>query len=199
MYRRVPEYEKTPGYIPIGAAITSYARRFTIKAAQANYYGPDNPGFCYSDTDSLHVSGIRPEDLRGIEIDSKKYCCWKLESQWDEGYFTRQKTYIEHVTHEDGEPVEPYLNIKCAGMPDRCKDLFKLSLDGGADPSGHDVEGERIPWTAEEMEFLFTSTGEPIRRTYNDFDIGLQVPGKLRPKRMPGGIVLEDCWFTMRA
>lgn len=199
MYRRVPEYEKTPGYIPIGAAITSYARRFTIKAAQANYYGPDSPGFIYADTDSMHISGLKPEEVKGIEIDSKAYCCWKIESAWDNGYFARQKTYIEHVTHEDGKPVDPYLNIKCAGMPDRCKDLLKLSLEGGADPAGHEVDGELIPWTDEEMEFLFTSAGEPILRTYHDFDIGLQVPGKLRPKRMPGGIVLEDCWFTMRA
>lgn len=29
--------EKKPGYIPIGAAITSYARCYTIRAAQANY------------------------------------------------------------------------------------------------------------------------------------------------------------------
>ena len=199
VYKQCLEFAKTPGYIPIGAAITSYARRFTITAAQANYYGPDNPGFCYADTDSLHISGLTPDQIRGVEIDSKKYCCWKLESYWDEAYFTRQKTYIEHVTHEDGEPVEPYLNIKCAGMPDKCKDLFRLSLEGGADPRGHEVDGELIPWTDEELEFLFTSEGEQIRRTYHDFDIGLQVPGKLRPKRMPGGIVLEDCWFTMRA
>ena len=41
--------DKTPGFIPIGAAITSYAREFTIRAAQKN------AGiFCYADTDSIH-------------------------------------------------------------------------------------------------------------------------------------------------
>src|SRR5699024_9009342 len=36
----VKEHAKAPGYIPCGAAITSYSRCFTITAAQQNYYGP---------------------------------------------------------------------------------------------------------------------------------------------------------------
>lgn len=199
MYHRVPEFTKGPGYIPIGAAITSYSRRFTITAAQANFYGDDKPGFCYSDTDSCHIAGLTPNQLRGVKIHDKNYCCWKVESQWDEAYFTRQKTYIEHVTVEDGEPVTPYYNIKCAGMPDHCKDLFMLSMDGGADPEGHEKDGVFKPWSEEERRFLFDHGGRPIRRGYTDFDIGLQVPGKLVPVRMRGGIVLKDGYFTMRA
>ena len=37
-FYEVDENDKKPGYIPVGAAITSYARNFTIRAAQQNYY-----------------------------------------------------------------------------------------------------------------------------------------------------------------
>ena len=115
--------DKKPGYIPIGSAITSYARCFTITAAQANYHGVDKPGFIYADTDSIHCD-IPKEQLKGVKLDSVNFGCWKMESEWDYGIFVRAKTYVEHITVEDGEEVEPYFNVKCAGMPDKCKDLF---------------------------------------------------------------------------
>lgn len=119
----VEEHEKKPGYIAIGSAITSYARRFVINAAQANYQGPDRDGFIYCDTDSIHCSG-NPEDAKGIKIHPTNFCAWKLESYWDEAVFVRQKTYIEHVTHNDGKPVEPYYQIRCAGMSEDAKQEF---------------------------------------------------------------------------
>lgn len=122
-FELVEEHEKKPGYIAIGSAITSYARRFVINAAQANYQGPDRDGFIYCDTDSIHCSG-NPEDAKGIKIHPTNFCAWKLESYWDEAIFVRQKTYIEHVTHNDGEPVEPYYQIRCAGMSEDAKQEF---------------------------------------------------------------------------
>lgn len=122
-FELVEEHEKKPGYIAIGSAITSYARRFVINAAQANYQGPDRDGFIYCDTDSIHCSG-NPEDAKGIKIHPTNFCAWKLESYWDEAVFVRQKTYIEHVTHNDGEPVEPYYQIRCAGMSEDAKQEF---------------------------------------------------------------------------
>ena len=119
----IEEHEKKPGYIAIGSAITSYARRFVINAAQANYQGPDRDGFIYCDTDSIHCSGD-PKDAKGIKIHPTNFCAWKLESYWDEAIFVRQKTYIEHVTHNDGEPVEPYYQIRCAGMSEDAKQEF---------------------------------------------------------------------------
>ena len=119
----VEEHEKKPGFIAVGSAITSYARRFVINAAQANYQGPDRDGFIYCDTDSIHCSG-NPNDAKGIKIHPTNFCAWKLESYWDEAIFVRQKTYIEHVTHNDGEPVEPYYQIRCAGMSEAAKQEF---------------------------------------------------------------------------
>lgn len=180
----ITENEKEPGYIPIGSAITSYARNFTIRAAQANYYGKDKPGFIYADTDSIHCD-LPPEQVKGIIVHDKNFCCWKTESCWDEAIFTRQKTYIEHVTHEDLKPVEPYYNVKCAGMPKKCKDLFIKSIQG------YEVK-EGDSHTDEEQEFLSK------HRTIEDFKVGLIVPGKLSPKRIRGGVLLVETPYEMR-
>ena len=175
------EDKKKPGYIPIGSAITSYARAFTIRAAQANYYGVNKPGFIYADTDSIHCD-ISIEEIKGIKIHPTKFCCWKNESDWDKAVFTRQKTYIEHVVKEDGNEVEPRYDIKCAGMPEHCKHLFELSM------TGKKCEEDLRP---EEKEFI------KKKRTMKDFTYGLEVPGKLLPKRIPGGVVLQNTTYKM--
>lgn len=187
-YRTVLARDKTPGYIAIGSAITSYARNFTIRAAQKNYYGKDKRGFIYADTDSIHCD-LKPEELKGITVHPKNFCCWKVESTWDEGYFVRQKTYIEHIIEEDCVPVEePYYSVRCAGMPQKCKDLFLASVQGV------DAESKEIKekYTDYEREFL------KVKREMSDFDVGLIVPGKLLPKRIKGGVVLKDTLFEMR-
>lgn len=178
-------HDKKSGYIAIGSAITSYARNFTIRSAQQNYYGKDKRGFIYADTDSIHCD-LKPNEIKGITVHDKNFCCWKLESCWDKAIFVRQKTYIEHVTHEDLQEVEqPYYNVKCAGMPSKCKDLFVKSM------IGHDNE-ETKDLSEVEKEFLQT------KRTLEDFKIGLRVPGKLLPKRIPGGVLLVDTSYEMR-
>lgn len=185
----VSENNKKAGYIPVGSAITSYARNFTIRAAQKNYHGVSNPGFIYADTDSIHCD-LPPEQIIGIKVHPKDFCCWKLESCWDKAIFTRQKTYIEHIIAEDLEPIEkPYNNIKCAGMPQKCKDLFNLSMQGTARYNDN--------WTDEERSFLFNENREPIKRDFSDFKIGLSVPDKLRPKRIIGGILLVETTYQM--
>lgn len=199
-FMQVVENEKKPGYIAIGSAITSYSRNFTIRAAQKNYYGAEKRGFIYADTDSIHCD-LLPQEIKGIEVDDKEFCCWKLESCWDKAIFTRQKTYIEHVTHEncvpveklsdkEGNPRKPYNNIKCAGMPKKCKDLFELSMQGTADVDEN--------WSDDEKEFLFDKDNKPIVRDYSDFKVGLKVPDKLRPIRIRGGVLLVNTTYEMR-
>lgn len=191
-FMQVVENEKKPGYIAIGSAITSYSRNFTIRAAQKNYYGANKRGFIYADTDSIHCD-LLPQEIKGIEVDDKEFCCWKLESCWDKAIFTRQKTYIEHVTHENLIPLEEskqYNNIKCAGMPKKCKDLFELSMQGTADVDEN--------WSDDEKEFLFDEDNKPIVRDYSDFKVGLKVPDKLRPIRIRGGVLLVNTTYEMR-
>lgn len=181
----VTEHGKKPGYIPVGSAITSYARNFTIRAAQKNYHGVENRGFIYADTDSIHCD-LSPDEVTGIKVHDKNFCCWKLESDWDEAWFTRQKTYIEHIVKEDGEAVEhPYYNVKCAGMPQKCKDLFIKSLE-------HYKPNEQDSFTEEELKVIKAQYG------LSDFKVGLKIPGKLRPKRLRGGVLLVDCDYEMR-
>lgn len=176
---------KKPGYIPVGSAITSYARNFTIRAAQKNYYGKDKDGFVYADTDSIHCN-LSPEKIKGITVHPKDFCCWKLEANWDEAIFIRQKTYIEHVTHEDLQPLDdPFYNIKCAGMPQKCKQLFLRSMQG-------DLAKDDEQLTDEERDFLSK------KRELTDFDIGLVVPSKLLPKRIRGGVLLVPTTYEMR-
>mgnify|MGYP002672421571 FL=1 len=191
-FMQVVENEKKPGYIAIGSAITSYSRNFTIRAAQKNFYGANKRGFIYADTDSIHCD-LLPDEIKGIDIDDKEFCCWKLESCWDKAIFTRQKTYIEHVTHENLLPLEDskqYNNIKCAGMPKKCKDLFELSMQGNANINEN--------WSDEEKEFLFDEDNKPIVRDYSDFKVGLKVPDKLRPIRIRGGVLLVNTTYEMR-
>ena len=197
----IHQENKKPGYIACGSAITSYARNFTIRAAQKNYHGVDKPGFIYADTDSIHCD-LKPEEVTGIKVHNSAFCCWKLESKWDKAIFVRQKTYIEHVIEENlenkggkwcGEKIEPYYNIKCAGLPDKCKALFNKSLSV--------AEGQvynKDDYNDAEREFLFLPDGVPKERTLKDFKIGLEIPGKLVPKRIIGGILLHETSYKMR-
>ena len=173
----VPANDKKAGYIAIGSAITSYARNFTIRHAQKNY-----KHFIYADTDSIHCN-CSEEELVGIKKHPTDFNAWKVESWWDEGIFVRQKTYIEHITHEDGEELErARYNIKCAGMPERCKQLFLESI-------GDIYLDDK---TEEEIAFC----DRP--RALADFKVGLCIPSKLRPRRIDGGVILEKTTYEMR-
>lgn len=143
---------KSAGFIAVGAAITSYARNFTIRTAQKNY-----EHFCYADTDSIHCT-CSPDELIDVPIHETAFCCWKIENEFDTAIFARQKTYIE-ITGGN-------YNIKCAGMTDTCKENLTAMFYAG------------MPLT--------------------DFKPGLQVPGKLTPKHIPGGVLLVDSMFTMK-
>ena len=182
----VTENDKEPGYIPIGSAITSYARNFTIRAAQMNYHGKNKPGFCYADTDSIHCD-LPPEKIVGVKLHPTNFCCWAPEAYWDYAIFARQKTYIEHITHKNTKKIEtPEIDVKCAGMPERCKKMFVASVTQEYDNEWFDK--------LEEEEKIFVKT----KREITDFKIGLIVPGKLVPRRITGGVLLTPTTYEMR-
>lgn len=183
-YKVVIENDKDPVYIACGSAITSYSRNFTIRAAQLNYHGVGERGFKYADTDSIHCD-LQPNEIQGIKVHDTEFCCWKLEACWDEAKFIRQKTYVEHVTHENLKPIDkPYYNIKCAGMPESCKQLFLLSM-------GEEVKDK--PKHLEKYEEFLSK-----KRTLDDFRIGLTIPSKLIPKTIKGGVILVETDYTLR-
>lgn len=193
----VSRYDKTPGYIPIGSAITSYARAFTITAAQANYYGPDKPGFIYADTDSIHCD-LLSEEIKGAPKHPTKFNHWKYEATWDFAKFVRAKTYVEHVIEEDEVPLEeiwdkekeeykkPYYNMKCAGMSDHVKELFLYSVEQNVSRETYEKLDK------DEQEFV------DEKRTFADFAVGLEIPGMLKAKNIKGGTLLVKNWYKMR-
>lgn len=112
-------------YIPVGSAITSWARNFTIRTAQKNF-----DRFCYADTDSIHFIGSY-KDMVGIVEHPTNFCCWKNETTWDKAIFAGQKRYIEEVIEEDHEPCEKYNNIKCCGLNENAKQCLDTFLQCG--------------------------------------------------------------------
>lgn len=204
-YERRSCGDKTPGYIPIGAAITSYARNFTIRAAQKNFHGDDKPGFIYADTDSIHCD-LAPDEVQGVTIHPVNFCCWAMESRWDEAIFVRQKTYIEHIVETDlskqedgtwkGEEVAPTYDVKCAGMPKNCKMLFALRLDHPENVSRETYGDGNVP--RETMEFLFREDGSLKPAELSDFAPGLSIPGKLMPRVIEGGTLLMETTFKIK-
>lgn len=116
------EFEKDPAYIAVGAAITSYAKDTTIRVCQANYHPGTSETFLYADTDSAHMT-VPPERVKGFVEHDKNLCCWKKESEWEKGWFVRQKTYIETVGGEN--------SITCAGLPKILKDEINENIKQG--------------------------------------------------------------------
>lgn len=193
------EKNKKPVYIAAGSAVTSYARRFTITAAQMNY-----ATFCYADTDSIHCT-CRPEDLKGVPVHPTAFCHWKIETCWSVGWFVRQKTYIEHVVEEDQQPVEkPYNNIKCAGLPEACKKVFDEAISQTEEERLHNKKMAKVYDLTKDIPLCGWKDGDgwkyhylAEKRTVKDFDTGLTLYGKLTPVRIRGGILLKEGFFTM--
>ena len=133
-YKLLPEEHAEAVYLPAGAFITSYARAFTIRAAQANY-----ERWLYCDTDSCYLLGNEPP--KDMEVDDVKLGAWKLEHRFTRFKALRAKTY---VFEEDGE-----LTVHCAGMPARCHGLVTMeNFDYGKSFAGKlkpkDVAGGTI-------------------------------------------------------
>lgn len=179
--------------IAVGSAVTSYARYFTITHAQKNY-----EHFIYSDTDSLHLDcGVN--DLVDINIHPTDFNSWKIESQWNEGWFIRQKTYIEHITHEDLEKIDsPYYKITCAGLPQNCKNLMIMSIENYNERT--EKINENYNFTIEDIQELDENEKRFInnKRIITDFKLGIIIPSKLKPHRIKGGVILIKEDYQMR-
>lgn len=123
-YGFFPTEERNPIYIPVASFITSYARKKTIESSQAirEYskwrYGEDY--YIYSDTDSIHLKYIDPEELANIiEVDDYKLGAWKVESEFVRGKYIRQKCYIE-------ESPTGEMNVTVAGLPKKLSSLVNF-------------------------------------------------------------------------
>lgn len=137
-FELIEERDKSVFYIPAGTLVTAYARYFTITHAQKNY-----DKFIYADTDSIHCDAGEMVD---IAVHDSKLLHWKQESIWSSAIFIRAKTYAEFIRIHDGEKVDrPYWDIKCAGMPERCKNEFLATHPITDFKYGLKVGGKLVP------------------------------------------------------
>ena len=164
-----------PGYIPMGSAIVCEARIWHIRNCQKL---KDEGRFIYSDTDSIHFLGDIPDT---IPISENELGTYKLEAEWDRGWFQHPKRYIEEVKDDQGIY---HFSVTCAGLPDRGKNLLRCSL------GDYDVK-KLGKLTDIEKEFVSK------KRKLEDFTRGICIPGKLKLKRMKGGVVLRETTFTI--
>lgn len=124
--------------------------------------------FAYADTDSLHL--LQPEAPDAIEVHPSKLGAWKLEYNFDSAYYIRSKAYMEHLP--EGEPHRVSAETNCDDPT--CEDRHDYVTR---------IAGLPAPIQA-------TLTFDMLRKD-------LVLDGKLRPKTVPGGIVLEPVPFTL--
>ena len=72
-------------------------------------------------------------------------------------------------------------------MPDTCKQLLNISLNGATEEDKEKYKDE-----PEKLEFI------KQKRTMQDFKVGLTIAGKLLPRCIKGGVILEESYFTLR-
>ena len=110
---------------------------------------------------------LRDDDPEGLWVDPKALGAWKFEYAFDRALFIRAKSYIEHLSVHDQH------------KPDECP---------------HD---EHIDGCAYETHVAGLPVQISEKLTIEDFVAGKTFPGKLNPKRVPGGVVLLDVGFTL--
>lgn len=130
--------DKVPVAMPAASYCTSIARTYIIHAAQANY-----EYFRYSDTDSIHLVDINPDEVKGVRIHKTKLGYFDCEvSNGVVATWVKQKTYIEvaivdkrkddeeqhELTLDNGEKVCYDIICKAAGLSGRGKEVLEQAL-----------------------------------------------------------------------
>lgn len=97
--------------VAIAAFVTAYARRELNRGVNAS------TGFCYCDTDSVHLATYKDKKTGQIitpsfggEVHPVKLGAWKRESEFIRARYLRQKTYIEETRYNE-------FDVKACGMP----------------------------------------------------------------------------------
>ena len=128
--------------------------------------------YLYSDTDSIHIRGTDIPDC--LEVDDYKLGAWKCESKFERARFIRQKCYIE-----DEIITEEEYNSKMLEFPYLCRKT---------------ENGYRF--------MKVTVAGLPAGCykyvTWDNFRGGAKYGGKLEPKRVAGGTVLNPTTYEIK-
>lgn len=172
----IDEEYRDPVFTPMGVFITSWARDLTIRTAQSCY-----DRILYCDTDSIHLRGTElPKEIAHI-VDDNKLGYWKQESTFRRARFIRQKTYIEEIpiSKEDYEKHQQEYNED----------------KGHNDPLYYIVDGVHVMLN---VKCAGMPTQVKSKVTWDNFHIGFKSDGKLLPRHVKGGIVLEGTKFTLK-
>lgn len=127
--------------------------------------------FAYADTDSIHIIGNEPPiELEG-EIDDKKLGKWKNESNFVRARFLKAKAYVEEEesTKEKVESSISNLDYEREGK------FYHLNVKCAGMP---EAVKEKV--------------------TFDNFKPGFKANGKLVPKNVKGGVILQDTEFTIK-
>lgn len=112
---------------------------------------------------------LRPTDPIGLRIDPKALGAWKFEYAFSRALFIRAKGYIEHKTADHHH------------TPEECE------LDTHGAHCEHETHFAGLPVDVSETLVI------------EDFWSKRKFSGKLNPRRVPGGIILEDVDYTLPA
>lgn len=171
--------ERDPIYIAMASFITSYARNKTIRSAQKiqdDYYsGKSDIEFIYADTDSLHCVSKDFKAPEGLDIDSTRLGAWDLEGRFCKAKFLRQKCYMESHIISDNEYIEGKTGETSFlyGSYRNYKTFNKITVAGMPKNCYKNV-------------------------TYKNFKVGGSFEGKLQPKVVEGGVILNKVDFTIK-
>lgn len=181
-YRMSEWEERDPIYIPVGTFITAWARHKTITTAQKLY-----DCFVYADTDSVHLDVEIPESMQNMSNS-------ELEK------LTGDDLKRLGLELPDGFDVDPVAlgAWKLEEKFERGRYLRQKSYI-------HDYNKPEV-WDNPEMYepslLSITCAGMPDRCyqyvTWENFQEGATFKGKLMPKHVHGGMILNEIEFTIR-
>lgn len=162
--------EREPVYVPLICFVTAWGRWLCMTNAQKNY-----DRFLYMDTDSNHFLGNEP--VEGLPIDSKKLGYFKNESCFTRGKFLHAKCYVEETKTTEEE---------------------KNALISAGDKSEQDF----YYYKGQLVYLKVTVAGLPknchSNVTFDNFKVGAEYDGKLRPYMTPNGQILEETSFKIK-
>lgn len=164
---------RDPVYTPVGVFTTAYAREVTIRTAQSVY-----DRILYCDTDSIHLKGLEEPN---INISDDKLGYWKKEGEFKRAKFVRQKTYVE-----DYYMRFVYDDFGNKLFDDDGNPITKHCTKPEADTSHLDVKCAGMPSNIKKHV------------TFENFKVGFKADGKLQPKQVPNGVILQPRPFEIK-
>lgn len=147
-------------YLPIATFITSYAKQYLVTNINKN-----RDKFLYCDTDSIHVFG-ELKDIKGLNIDSKKYGAWKHEMTFTDFKYLGAKRYAEF-----NEKTQEW-EIKCCGLTSEIMKSIK-------DINAFDL----CEYTTKELKNVKLYTLPTDNYYYKDKDCTQKVKGLFKSKK----------------